>query len=311
MTRGLLAFALVLAPLAAGASPAGSRYGVLAVDAPAALEPTVRGALARALSRRGVSLLGVAELQAALARASRVRELGESARRSLVRAELALAQMDRGTALLAAREAIATLGRIAGRWHAGGQLVLAQLAVARAHLLAPADPAGVEAALAAALEVEPELRADLRSMPPRIAASLEELRRRPRARPVPSAAELAAIAELAGLDGVIWAAARPAGERVSLALHLGSPRPHPALRREATVERTRIAAEVEDLVGAMRRFPPVAAIVAPVPPPATAPPRWYRRWWVWTIAGAALAGAGVTLGVVLGRARSYDVTVAY
>jgi tetratricopeptide (TPR) repeat protein len=44
------------------------------------------------------------------------------------------------------------------------------------------------------------------------------------------------------------------------------------------------------------------AVVAPAPPPAPSKKPLVRRWWLWTAVGgvAAVAAAGITLGVVLG-----------
>jgi len=40
---------------------------------------------------------------------------------------------------------------------------------------------------------------------------------------------------------------------------------------------------------------------------------WYRRWWVWTLAGAVLVGTGVAVGLTVGSTteRSYEVRVTY
>lgn len=47
--------------------------------------------------------------------------------------------------------------------------------------------------------------------------------------------------------------------------------------------------------------PPVIApmVIAPPPPPPPAPRRWYQRWWVWTAAGAVVAGTVTALAISL------------
>jgi hypothetical protein len=34
-------------------------------------------------------------------------------------------------------------------------------------------------------------------------------------------------------------------------------------------------------------------VQAPPPVVVAGPPKWYQKWWVWTIVGAAATGAGV------------------
>jgi hypothetical protein len=223
--------------------------------------------------------------------------------------------MKRGESVDLARQAIRKLEGTLAPHHARAVLARAHGALARGLLLKPADEAGAREAFRAAIAAAPGFRGE--SLPPRAAQLLEEARREARA-VVPTLEDLGKIATLARLDAVLWIAVHPAeSSRVDLELvHFlaseGAVRSR--LRKSGRVEDvTTLAAE---LVARVLR-PPAASAPASRPrllalPPATLPtpgPRpgpapalsrpWYKKWWVWTIAGAVVAGAGLGLGLGL------------
>ncbi len=93
------------------------------------------------------------------------------------------------------------------------------------------------------------------------------------------------------------------GDRVVVALVPPPPRPPEPERVEAQKEREPVV-----LTPAAPAEVPQAAVVVAAPEPEKASP-WYRRWYVWTGAGAVVV-AGVVAGVAVAASRPrYDVRI--
>jgi len=258
------------------------------------------------LRRRGWPVLAPAELVARIAQHARVRETLARARTLLAAAETAIFDMRRADALASDSRATDQLIAVAAALHAPRLLAQAHAARARALLLAPADDESALLAFAAAVAIDPAYAPGDAGLPPRA----EELLRAARRAPDLAAAQpdLAAVLALAGLEAIVVVApAAQDPQRLLVAVHHrdagGALRT--LRRRTAQRDAESVAAAALELAAPLRgpAATAAAAIAARTPRAAAAPrPRrarpWYRRWWVWTAAGAVLAGAGVGLALV-------------
>ena len=334
-TRSALVGACLLC--VCGPSPAGGKplVGILAVKVPESQAAALEVALPRApaLASRWL-VIGPAELSARLARQPAVSAAVDAARAHQLRAEQALAQMERKTAQAAAAAAIAALERVAGRHHVPADLVRAHLALARARLLHPADERGALASLQAALAVDPTLQLDLTQISPRVVGLLKQARRRPVTAREPSRRELTILAHHGETPYLVWIRARPegapgaapggaseGGDRLTVTVLVYARDGRAVQQQTRTLAADALAGQLPALVA--RTLSPLVA--APATRAIREPPRprtqergptahrpWYRRWWVWAAVGTAVAAAGVGIGLAASEASSgYDVVVRF
>jgi hypothetical protein len=313
----LLGLLLGLLPIhAAGQTPA-VPVALLPADAPRDLAVVVDTALDR-LAAGHAGALGPAALAARLREGLAVEQL-----RGLVEAsDRACVQMDRETAVTRANEAITRLQIRHGRLADPVLTARAWAALALARLLQPRDEAGAVRAFRRALEADPSYRVS----PDRLSPSISRLFARAqvdwRSPRSPAQHELRELALAIDARRLVWVAVRPqtyADEGV-LALELvlvnrqakvQVRRRREGIPREALADQA--AALVREALGgppAPKPPPPkpVALPPPPPPPPSPGPARpvdrpWYRKWWVWTIAGAVLVTVGVGVAVVVAGER--------
>jgi tetratricopeptide (TPR) repeat protein len=322
-SRGAVRCASLAALAAAVLLPATLRaeaIGVLSVGASPRAE-RIAGALARVLAGAGWRAIDSPALRARLAGATA--SASTAARQRIASAERAALQMERQQALEAAREAIAGLERAAARYHTPALLARAHAALALALLLQPVDEEGALAAYRAALEVDPAFSPDPDRLAPRAERLLERARREPARAPAstPVSGELAGLAEhgavgrliLLRMVGVELEAldcdARAASVRARLRARLAALGANEAAIAAAVAARLGLAR-----VAARRALAPAAARAAVVPSTPPRPRSWYRRWWVWTVIGAAVAGTAVAVGLAARPAErppSYEVHFSY
>lgn len=314
MTAGrtlVVALLAVLAPATATGAP--PRAGVLPVAGPAEPADRLGRELTRALAREPV----VAPDRLAR-RLSADREVLRSllaVRGALEQAERETLYMRRGPAVQAAQRAIDSLDTVAGRLHAPALAARAQATLALALLLSPADEPAAMLAFRQAVSIDPSHRPDPDRTPSRARRLLEQARRSAGAPPPPGPEELAIIAGLTALERLFWVGLGPDGQ-VELVVY---DRSHRRIERRERVARAAV-------VGRLRSYLSVAT--APAPAPAASLPvaedrvpaasrstksPWYRRWWVWALAGAVVVGAGVTAAVVASapQERDYQFHVSY
>jgi hypothetical protein len=266
--------------------------------------------LPAALDRgRSGQTIGADSLRQRLAGHPAVVQANEGALARVQRAEQLALNMEREPAIAEAREALSLLKEAGGALQAPALTARAQLALATALLLYPADQQAAWAACRAAIAADPEIAADEDRAPPRVIRLLARAREQP---PAPSRVDeplLGRVAELAAVDQLIWTRVGvPAGgSQLDLELQLydrHSGRVRTILRKQlpraALVEGT--AALARQALGTARPIPTVAAAPASQPIRRVsgpfAPP-WYARWWVWTAAGAVLAGTGLAVALAL------------
>jgi hypothetical protein len=116
----------------------------------------------------------------------------------------------------------------------------------------------------------------------------------------------------------VWTAIEatpPASPRLSLAVYDGERRAFVLQRREEIDAADPLRALAARIAGALRQTVQPssgrAAVGAETQPAAPARPAgvagrrpWYRRWWVWALAGALVAGTATGLAVGLTRRES-------
>jgi hypothetical protein len=299
---------------AAGQRRPRSRAGILAVAAPPQWALQLNAALGRAVAEQGVpGVLGPIELRARLLDASGIEAALAEARDQIVRCESASIAMQRSRAIKWAERAFVTLSAIGERYVAPQLTARAHVAYGLAALLHPRDAEAAFQAFASAVDADPTYRPE-EDMPPSAATLLAKTRESAR-RPVPPDGDtLRRLATLSRLGQLIWVGLSPTTEqRVQLQIHLyDSARIAKPQRLHQEVSAARVLGTTARLIAeALRRRAALAAreprasgaLTSSEHGGATAAssggPRWYERWWVWTIVGAVAVGAGVGAAVAL------------
>lgn len=312
----VLGLLLGLLPMDAAGQPPATPLALLPSDAPRDLAVVVDTALDK-LAASHAGALGPAAL------AARLREgLAADKLTGLVEAsDQACIRMERETAVTRAHEAITRLQIRHGRFAAPVLTARAWAALALARLLQPRDEAGAVRAFRRALDADPSHRVS----PDRLSPSTSRLFARARLdwrspRP-PAQHELRELALAIGAQRLVWIAVRSqTDDGAQLALELMvmdkqakvlSRRQRTRIPREALADQA--AALVRESLGGPRapEPPPPKPVALPPPPPPPPPPGparpldrpWYRKWWVWTIAGAVLVTVGVGVAVVVAGER--------
>jgi hypothetical protein len=152
-----------------------------------------------------------------------------------------------------------------------------------------------------------------------VAALVEKVREERRPASPPTLQTWTNLATLTGAERLVWVDARPLSgtievksvlfdRRTQTVHHAGSVRLREAeLRGGAAGLLQRGLARLQEHPLSSRELdkPPVTAVRPHRP--------WYRRWWVWTLAGAVVLG-GTTTAVVLttrDRKTNYDLRVGF
>lgn len=250
-------------------------------------------------------VLGPAEVKARLMGTPVVAAALDRTWRAIARAREHELRMDRPAALTAALEATTALEEIRGALYLPELMVRAHTSLALAALLRPDDPRAARNALRRVVALDPGFRPAPGQLSAQATKLLDEARAL--ARPErPAARDLAWAAQQLRRSRLLWIGlARRGGERVRLEAVLydhSSRRVRKRLELETT--KARLQSDAAGLVVRALEDGPVARKAAP---PA-APLPWYRRWWVWTVAGAVAAGAGVWIGVAMTRPQERGAT---
>lgn len=316
---------LLIIPRTSAAEPRATA-GILPVEGDPAQAGELNRALGRAVAARGVKqVLGPLETRARITGARQTASGLSAAKKILTKAEQQLLHMKRGEAVRLSRQAVDQLQRDHALFADPALLARARGVLALALLLKPADEAGARQAFHAALEVSPGFRSDPDHTPPRASRLLEQARKLPRATTAPAPGRMAEMGRAVNAARLVWVLANKRQGKVRLEvvvfnLDYGKVQAH--LYGGATPEGLLEGATslvIRGLKGgaglasapAARRVPPasqptsmaltrLASAPSPVKPAAASKP-WYRKWWVWTIVGVAVVGAGVGLGVGLSQ----------
>jgi hypothetical protein len=303
---------VVITALALPAVATAQQLAILPADGDPKLAAKLNSGLHKAVAARiGRPVFGPAELQTRLWRAPGVAERVQSARAAVEEAENKLLHMDRPRSLAASGRAIRLLLQVGGRYHTPRLLSRAQLARARGLLLKPVDAMGARAALRAAFDAAPQMPED--RLAPKVLKLMREVRAEPRRPNPPTIGELSSMSRSAAAAGLVWVAGRPRNNGVEIDLLIYDRQSRTLGRRlRRRVPGQRMVEETASLVaGAIGAHGPLALAA---PPPKTAKPQqstpWYRKWWVWTLVGAAVV-AGTTAGIVVATSAEDETSVTF
>jgi hypothetical protein len=289
--------------------------GVLPAAAEPALARAIDEGLDAALGSRDRSILGPRALLARLAARPIVVEDRTRAEELIAEAEEATLRMERPQALERSARAIELLQGIGGQYHAAALLARAHFAAALAALLAPADARAARAAFARGLAIAPTARPDERRLSPRAQRLLSQAQQQGASRGPPATFARRRLCALLALDRLVWVQLGGAQERSTAEVVVFGADGQQRERTTRAVARTGAVDPIAALIVEVLQgpAPPVAALEAPAAttlpaaslpasgdPAATRSRPWYRRWWVWTIAGAAAAGVAVAIAVSAG-----------
>ena len=276
----------------AAAEPA----AILPVAGEQGLATRLNSALGRVVASKGQPMvLGPVEVSTRLDGDPSVAAALARARSAMARAKELELRMDRPAALAAALEALEFLDKVRGALHAPELLLRAHASLVLALLLQPEDPQAAHQAARQLLAVDPGYYPAPGQLSARATLILEEARV-PAQRPSPPAArDLGWLATRLGLSRLVWLGVERRGSgrvRLQAVLYDHTAGQVRTSRTQETTEALLLSGSA-DLVVSVIDGDPLAG--SDHTTEATARP-WYRRWWVWTIAGAVLAGAGVGIG---------------
>jgi hypothetical protein len=321
--------ALVLTVLAVVEAAAGAetRVGLLPVRGSRAAADRLGGPLGSALASRGLTVVGIEELQRTLTGAPEVARALKSARAAIEEAERHALYMKRADALAAAGRARAELRAVAARHHAPTLVARALVALALARLLKPPDEEGALSALRTALASDPGYAPNPDRLPSRAARLLQRAREARDPPSPPSLGELATLAPLAKVGRVIWIAVIAHPDRADVTLLVYDHEKRSVVTRyNGRLPKDGLARRIAALVEPpLERSSPPRQLTAVAPAWTSAPddgaPRaerrsrpWYKRWWVWTLAGAVVVATGVAVAVTATSStsdRTYEFHVTH
>jgi hypothetical protein len=309
--RGVV-IALLLSATAALGQQREETAGMLPAQARAPALRELNLQLGRAvaeLGHRGV--VGPAEMLARLAREKDVERRITQIEALVMRAEEARFQMQRPAAVAAATAAVEKLGSMAGRYVAPELEVKAQVVLALALMLKPADPGRAELAFASALAIDPSLQPDRDRMAPHVVRLLEHAKRKAGGAGTPTMRELGLVANMTGLRYLIWFAVRKS--ELDLLVYDHDRRTVRVRSRHGLAEREvmrEVAARISAALDRLRSpLPPAATPPArdqlPVEPVPEPPRRQRAAEWVVSALGVAALASGTAL-LLVSRGRNDD-----
>jgi hypothetical protein len=304
-----------------GSAGAAAETGILPIRGERALRDSLRAAALGALAAPWrEAVLGPGGVRRRLRGNPRVAAALTTARSQLQAAEQRVLYMDRAAARRAARAAIQELTAIAARHHTPTLVARAQTTLGMAALLEPPDREAALAAFRRAAAADPEYRPDPDRISPRITQVMQRVRAGSAGPIPPTEEELSLLASLAGVEELLWIAGSRRGVEVELQIcryhvpsremvgpeegrgtagglggairSLAKIEPAPAIAPPASAASQRAAA-----AGALA--PAASPLASPAGSAEPARPRraWYKRWWVWSLVGVAVAGSAVAIGV--------------
>jgi tetratricopeptide (TPR) repeat protein len=256
--------------------------------------------LGRAVAEKGLqAVLGPVEVQARLAADPEVVRRLEMARDAIALAREHELQMNRAAATRAAAEAIHQLEEMRAPFHVPELAAKAYAALALTYLLRPTDLRAAQGAFRQALAVDPDYKPASGQIPPQAAEILERERKTLPLVRRPTPTDLAWLAARLKLPRIVWLHVDRGGVAKIVVYTRGDPSPVSTTGKVAVANSlSEAAALIRDRLGGVPEKP------RPKPPGPRRGPTgtpWYRRWWVWTIAGVVVAGAAVGVGVALTR----------
>jgi len=308
--------------------------GILPVAGTPSVAARLDQALGRTVAERGMrAVVGPLELRLRIASRPEIKKALAAAKKHIAAAKSASLYMKRKSAVNSARAAIAELERSAARFHSPALLGGAHGALALALMLDPADPKGALLALRRAVAVDSAYRPDTDRLDPAAATLLGRARKENKVT-APASAALAQVASFADRKHLIWISALKKKTTVALEVlvydaEAKAIRAH--LRQNAKDGPTLVDKVASLIAAALVGMKTVSAsqplattlpekIIGPQPGADDAGDRpavtaavgsqitkksvsrpWYKKWWIWTIAGVVTASAAVVVGVSLSK----------
>ncbi|MBW2736665.1 MAG: hypothetical protein JRH20_30115 [Deltaproteobacteria bacterium] len=306
MNRLVLLTALLLPALGL----AKARVGVLPVGGARLQAAALDAGLGHALANEGAKeILGPAQWVAQVAIQPEIAHALGQAEVWVAHSREYELQMKRTEAVDLAKRATALLKTHHAGWLRPKLVLRAELALAQALFLEPADPAAAAGALRRALHLRPEWQPARQSVPPRVLRVLDAERRAATINSEPTLRELSWLAAQGQMTHLVYLRVRVTGAGHTLRVKglLFAAQQKKVLHRlrshaqEVTGKSLLgVAADVvAQLVAQAALFAPQVVASQPAsqavtPMPAAAPSPWYHSGWFW----GALVLAGATAGVV-------------
>jgi hypothetical protein len=278
------------------------------VDICAPLEESLGGALKKKIQAR---VIEAEEMKQQLLALSSEAQVVGAAQRSIASSEEASLYMKKAEALSQAQQALNLLESDLAQFHHPSLVSRAYGALAFALLLEPADEEAAVKAWHQSLELDPTYKLDPDRLTPVVRAlflkAQDEWQQRPL---VPPKLVLKQTAEVFKAENLAWVAIRlssPGNARLFVALI--DSRGEITQQHQVQVELEKMQLQTAKWIAQAFQQKPSAPKVRVVVEP------WYRKWWIWTIAGAAVTGAGLGLGLGLGLSASepstYDIHLQF
>ncbi len=251
-------------------------------------------------------------------------------------AEKALLFMNGKEARRRARQALADLSAIFGRFHCPHLVARARGALALAMLLEPIDQVRAIQAFRAALEANPGYRPDPDRLDPKAARLFRQAREgRGEPRP-PEPAYVKQVAAALDVSRLVWLSmTSPDIGAARLTLVLFDEQGQELQRSSLLLEqKAKISMQAMRMVSRALGLPAGrgAGVTAPpsasssTSPPTTLPSQpvltkrmvrpWYKEWWIWAVTGAVVIGASIAITATLAKEASpqpaaFDIQVHY
>lgn len=316
---------LMLILLATLPRPAGAQtptVAILPVEGAPQHAAELDRSLGRAVAARGLrDALGPLELAARLRAEPTIKQALVQLADALSKARKAALFMRRRPAVSAARSAISAAQLAFTRYHQRQLLAESYEALAQALLLKPADESGAFEAFKLSVQADPAYAPPAGRMNPTTTRLLRQAQSSYVPTP-PAPTRLDALAKLLGVRRVVWLAIGAQGSQGSLQLathEVGGKGTH--LRRALTSGKltSEVAQQLVTLLSpakpasaptrvvviekqptSLPTSQPTSRSLLPPPVAKAAGTPWYKKWWVWTLVGVAVAG-GVTAAVLATR----------
>lgn len=291
--------------------------GILPIRGSVAVTHSLNPALGRAVAEYGLKkVLGPSEVEIRLKGKTEVKQALDFARQRLEVAAEATLYMNRPAAIKAALESLHALRKVRTHIFKPELIVKAEVTLARAQLLEPADKDAARDTFQVVLHLDPEYQPD-DQLPPRAHRLFAEIRQKPIKPPPPSLDDLQWLAERAGLTQLVfadltrnenslfdmrfWAYQKNCKQ---LATHTLEQLPDSELLNSAAQVISQMLSTSTIALGLdadLSKYPSSSTSVAEnsASSSSLSPRPWYRYWWVWTLSGVVAVALSVGLPLAL------------
>lgn len=248
----------------------------------------------------------------------------------IAKAERATLYLERAKAIRIIQKSIQQLEMLDAALFDPELLAKAHLTRALALFLKPADPAGAKIAFQTALAIFPNIRPDLIRLSPRAARLWQEALQEPIIIQSPTLSSFKQLATRSQSNHLLWISVqlRPSTAEL-MVMHYDHQ--HQQIRAHQRIQCTELNAQKKMIqfisefikqlspsatdevahLSKVKLLSPHQSTVAfsdanPSVPQSSSlqlkqKKEWYKRWWIWTLAGAVIVGSGVIIGMALNQ----------